>query len=654
MRSVKRFFHGIARWRREVASELSSRRMLVIICRSFHATCDGPRRRLAAVPRRRYKRCRAAETRLPTHWSETENIAWKTALPGRGPSSPIVVAGHVIVTCSSGTPEDRLQVLSISAATGKLEWRRQFWATGRTTVQPTTAVAAPTPASDGKRIFALFSSSDLVCLDLDGNLLWLRGLQLEHPAAGNDVGMASSPVVVGQTVIVQIESQGDSFAAGFDTDSGATRWLIARPRLGNWSSPIVLHGKSTGRRSGALAIDDGSLGSRSDDGRRAMVSEDRLQRYYIGGSGGRLRVRARHGNSSSAARFAAKHRAACVECSQAEFRRGQPRRPQRANLYDQSRRRPDLRRCGEGSGSLAASLERRHLGVAGFGRRSPLCRQSRRAGTGRSARRKARGDWRGFRSARRCSRRPPSPTAAYLSAARNISGRLRNAMETLEIHPVARPLDAVIRPPGSKSLTNRALIVAALAEGPSELRGALDSEDTRVMIDGLRRLGIAIERGFRSRADSDRRLRRSLAGDTSADLFVANSGTTIRFLTALAALGHGTYRLDGTARMRERPIQDLLDALGTTRRRCAERNGQWLSAGRRACGGVARRSGQGARRYFEPVSQRIVDGGPLRRLAGRIGNRRAAGLAAVYSHDARRDAGFRRRNCRRAISHAFA
>jgi outer membrane protein assembly factor BamB len=186
----------------------------------------------------------ASETRLPAHWSETENIAWKAELPGRGLSSPIVVAGHVIVTCSSGTPEDRLQVLSFSATSGKLEWRRQFWATGRTMVQSMTAVAAPTPASDGTRVFALFSSSDLVCLDLNGNLLWLRGLQLEHPAAGNDVGMASSPVVVGQTAIVQIESQGDSFAAGFDAANGATRWQIARPRLGNWSSPIVLRGKS--------------------------------------------------------------------------------------------------------------------------------------------------------------------------------------------------------------------------------------------------------------------------------------------------------------------------------------------------------------------------------------------------------------------------
>ena len=184
----------------------------------------------------------AAETHLPTHWSETENVAWKTELPGKGPSSPIVVAGHVIVTCSSGASQDRLHVLSFSAASGKLEWERQFWATGRTICQPTTAVAAPTPASDGTHIFALFSSNDLVCLDLAGNVQWLRGLQLEHPAAGNDVGLASSPVVVGETVIVQIESQGDSFAAGFDATNGATRWQIERPKLANWSSPVVLRG----------------------------------------------------------------------------------------------------------------------------------------------------------------------------------------------------------------------------------------------------------------------------------------------------------------------------------------------------------------------------------------------------------------------------
>ncbi len=133
-------------------------------------------------------------------------------------------------------------------------------------------------------------------------------------------------------------------------------------------------------------------------------------------------------------------------------------------------------------------------------------------------------------------------------------------MERIEIQPVAGPIHGRIRPPGSKSITNRALVAAALADGESLLSGTLDSEDTRVMIDALRQLGIDVQR-----ADDGRTLRvkgrRGAIPAARADLAVANSGTTIRFLTALTALGHGVYRLDGTSRMRERPIQDLLDAL---------------------------------------------------------------------------------------------
>jgi 3-phosphoshikimate 1-carboxyvinyltransferase len=110
-------------------------------------------------------------------------------------------------------------------------------------------------------------------------------------------------------------------------------------------------------------------------------------------------------------------------------------------------------------------------------------------------------------------------------------------------------------------LTNRALVAAALADGQSELRGALDSDDTRVMMECLRRLGIAIEHDPSAQTIRVAGCSGRLPA-TSADLFAANSGTTIRFLTALVALGHGTYRLDGSARMRERPIEDLLSALG--------------------------------------------------------------------------------------------
>ena len=132
--------------------------------------------------------------------------------------------------------------------------------------------------------------------------------------------------------------------------------------------------------------------------------------------------------------------------------------------------------------------------------------------------------------------------------------------ETIEIQP-GGPLHGSIRPPGSKSITNRALVCAALAEGNSTLSGALDSEDTRVMIEGLRKLGLSIDRDAGGRT-----IRVSgCAGRPPApraDLYVANSGTTVRFLTAVVTLGRGTFRLHGTPRMHQRPIQDLLDALG--------------------------------------------------------------------------------------------
>ncbi len=132
--------------------------------------------------------------------------------------------------------------------------------------------------------------------------------------------------------------------------------------------------------------------------------------------------------------------------------------------------------------------------------------------------------------------------------------------DAIEIRPTG-PLHGSIRPPGSKSITNRALVCAALADGESLLTGALDSDDTRVMIESLGRLGIAVEH---DRAAASVRVVGcgGRAPATEADLDAANSGTTLRFLSAMLALGHGVFRLDGTPRMRQRPIADLLDALG--------------------------------------------------------------------------------------------
>lgn len=133
-------------------------------------------------------------------------------------------------------------------------------------------------------------------------------------------------------------------------------------------------------------------------------------------------------------------------------------------------------------------------------------------------------------------------------------------LSSQELDPVTGPVSGTIRPPGSKSITNRALIIAALAEGESVLTGVLDSQDTRVMITSLRRLGIDVSHD----ADTCTCRIMGCGGHIQADraeLFVENSGTSIRFLTAMCALGVGHYTLDGIPRMRERPISDLVDAL---------------------------------------------------------------------------------------------
>ncbi len=122
------------------------------------------------------------------------------------------------------------------------------------------------------------------------------------------------------------------------------------------------------------------------------------------------------------------------------------------------------------------------------------------------------------------------------------------------------PVQGEIRPPGSKSITNRALVCAALARGRSTLRGVLHSDDTRVMIESWRRLGVSIE----STEDKGTLLVEGCGGQIRPgpmELYAENSGTTIRFMAAVAALGHGEYQLTGNARMQQRPIEDLLSAL---------------------------------------------------------------------------------------------
>jgi len=132
--------------------------------------------------------------------------------------------------------------------------------------------------------------------------------------------------------------------------------------------------------------------------------------------------------------------------------------------------------------------------------------------------------------------------------------------DVLELAPITRPVVGTAQVPGSKSITNRALLIAALADGPSTLTGALFSDDTRYMAAALNQLGVRVTGDERAASFAVEG-----GGGTfpagSADLFLGNSGTSVRFLAAAITLGHGTYRLDGVPRMRQRPIAPLLDAL---------------------------------------------------------------------------------------------
>ena len=188
----------------------------------------------------------SVEDSVPTQLRE----AWKSKLPGRGLSSPIIIGKKVFLTASSGNLQDRLHVFCFNADDGSVTWERQFWSTGRTMAHKKTNIAAPTPVSDGKHVYALFSCNDLVCLDLDGNLKWLRGLTRDYPNASNSLGMASSLLVTGRPLIVQVENDSQPLALGIDTSSGINRWKLVRPKSANWTTANLLPG--TGSKGGTL------------------------------------------------------------------------------------------------------------------------------------------------------------------------------------------------------------------------------------------------------------------------------------------------------------------------------------------------------------------------------------------------------------------
>jgi outer membrane protein assembly factor BamB len=164
-------------------------------------------------------------------------VRWQVDLPGRGLSAAVIAGGRVYVTACSGYLQHRLHVLCFDAANGKQLWERRFWATGSTMCNPTTCMAAPTPVTDGERVYALFATGDLACLDKEGDLVWYRSLVEDYPTVTNQVGMAASPIVWNDLLLLPMENAGESFAAGLDKHTGQNRWKVERRRDINWVTP---------------------------------------------------------------------------------------------------------------------------------------------------------------------------------------------------------------------------------------------------------------------------------------------------------------------------------------------------------------------------------------------------------------------------------
>src|SRR5262245_37139938 len=176
---------------------------------------------------------------LPEALSPGDAVRWRAEIPGRGVSSPVVAGGRVFITSASGPTNARLHVLAYDAKSGARLWERQLWATGQTACHPRTSMAGPTPATDGAHLYALFATCDLGAYDTGGTLRWYRSLSLDYPDISNQVGMATSPILWRDLLVVLLETDSQSLVLGIDLATGRNRWRIERERGMHWTTPVV-------------------------------------------------------------------------------------------------------------------------------------------------------------------------------------------------------------------------------------------------------------------------------------------------------------------------------------------------------------------------------------------------------------------------------
>jgi len=171
----------------------------------------------------------------PDTWSATQNVAWKTPVPGQGNSSPIVWGDRIFVTTSQQGGR-RLSLLAYRRSDGALLWEK-FAPEGRTqSAHFKNGHASATPITDGERVYVFFGARGLVAFSFDGDVLWhqdLGQIQAYHGSAG-------SPLLYQDRIILYQDQRSDSFIAAFDARTGRQLWRTARDASVGWGSPIAV------------------------------------------------------------------------------------------------------------------------------------------------------------------------------------------------------------------------------------------------------------------------------------------------------------------------------------------------------------------------------------------------------------------------------
>ena len=195
----------------------------------------------------------------PVRWSETENVRWKTQIPGLGHSSPVVWKQTVFVTTAIPFGEkfepiadkapgshDNLKVsqkfkfvvLAINRADGKIKWQTEVHqAIPHEGAHVSASLASASPVTDGKHVIASFGTYGIYCFDFDGKLIWRKSLGKMLTKHGH--GEGASPAMFENTVIINWDHEGDSFVVALNKNSGEEIWRVNRDEVTSWSSPII-------------------------------------------------------------------------------------------------------------------------------------------------------------------------------------------------------------------------------------------------------------------------------------------------------------------------------------------------------------------------------------------------------------------------------